>query len=102
MYFLMLGFAHLLVGGGLIAKARWSYWATSTVCVFAFLGWTYIVAEVFEFENASLVDFWIEVGLTVLVYSLLIVGGLFLGNEKVRKELTESSDDFWENEILDL
>ena len=101
LYFLALGSLYILTGGGLMARARWSHKAASSVGVFAFLGWTYIIYQNFSFITMDRSDYWLELGLSGMIYGLIICGWLFIGNEKVKQELTESEQDFWDNEILD-
>ena len=101
MYFFVLGNLHVLVGGGLMARAKWSHWAAKAIGIAGFLGWSYLVYHNFEFHRSDGDFFWVEVGFCILIYGLLISGALFLGNEKVKKELNESDEEFWDSEILD-
>lgn len=102
LFFFFLGISHLLIGGGLMGKAKWSRRAASFLCWASFIGWTYMVIEVFRFRNMGRFDYWLEIGLTSLGYILLFIGLLFLGNEKVAQEFLETDQEEWGKDILDL
>ncbi|MEM6966143.1 MAG: hypothetical protein AAF573_15365 [Bacteroidota bacterium] len=101
-FFFCLGVAHLLIGGGLLGKVQWFSKMAVVLFAFNFMGWSYVVYEVFSFRTIHSSDFWLETGLTVTVYMLLILGLFFLGNEKVRQEFKDAEDEIWDEKILDI
>lgn len=101
-FFFFLGVAHLLVGGGLLGKAQWSRRIAVVLLGFSFLGWTYIIYENFRFRTLHSFGYWLEIGLSIMVYLLLFLGLYFLGNEKVSKEFEEVEKEVWDEKILDI
>lgn len=101
-YFIVLGIGYVLSGSALLSKAKWGRQLSSLVLLASMVGWIYIVyTKFFKFPLPTRGHIWVELGLTVFVFVLLLWGLLFLGNDKVKEDFGDEDKDFWEDNILD-
>lgn len=98
-FFLGTGLMGIMAGLGLMLRQRWAIRSSTLILILAAGGWTFFILN--ELPGAGN-DVIVMIGLTVLVYSALLFGILFLNNEYVLRLFDQAhSPEEKNDDILD-